>query len=107
MVDELALLKRKVEREVKARKQAEAILEVKALELYNVNQQLKKLNENLEKKVKQKTKAFYESEFRYQRIIESMELGLLEMDTEGRITRAYKWFCDMTGYEEEDLIGKI
>lgn len=38
------LLKKKLEREVKARKQAENILETKAFELYEVNEQLKKIN---------------------------------------------------------------
>lgn len=38
------LLQKKIEREIQARKQAESILESKALELFTVNEQLKKLN---------------------------------------------------------------
>lgn len=45
-MDELELLRKKLEREKKVRKQAEAILEKKALELYLTNERLIKSNEN-------------------------------------------------------------
>jgi len=61
-VEQLDLLKRKLERERLARKQAENILEVKALELYNSNQALQVLNENLEQQVKDRTSALKKSE---------------------------------------------
>ena len=57
-MDELAIYKRRFERERQARKQAEAILEAKALDLYNANEKLRKLNENLEQKVKERTEDF-------------------------------------------------
>lgn len=47
-----------------------------------------------------------ESEEKYRGIIENMELGLLEVDVNHNVLRAYDWFCDMLGYEELDLIGK-
>jgi PAS domain S-box-containing protein len=47
-----------------------------------------------------------ESEEKYRGIIENMELGLLEVDLDHKIVRAYDWFCDMTGYTEDELIGK-
>ncbi len=46
------------------------------------------------------------SEEKYRGIIENMELGLLEVDTEGGIVRAYPRFCEMVGYEEHEIIGK-
>ncbi|MEQ6120258.1 ATP-binding protein [Reichenbachiella sp. MALMAid0571] len=46
------------------------------------------------------------SEEKYRGIIENMELGLLEVDLEHRILKAYEWFCRMTGYDEKELIGK-
>lgn len=46
------------------------------------------------------------SEEKYRGLIENMELGLMEIDHEGKIARAYEWFCDMTGYQESELIGK-
>lgn len=46
------------------------------------------------------------SEEKYRGIIENMELGLLEVDTEGVIVRAYPRFCEMVGYEAAEIIGK-
>jgi PAS domain S-box-containing protein len=46
------------------------------------------------------------SEEKYRGLIENMHLGLLEVDHEHRILRAYDWFCDMLGYTEEEIIGK-
>jgi PAS domain S-box-containing protein len=106
MEKQLAMLQRRLERERNARKQAEAILEQKALELFKANEELRGLNEGLEKTVAKRSKALVESELRYKRIIESMELGLLEINNDGKIIRAYDWFCDMTGYTEAELLGK-
>lgn len=47
-----------------------------------------------------------ESEERYRGILENMELGLLELDENGIITRAFEQFCEMLGYEESELVGK-
>ena len=46
------------------------------------------------------------SEEKYRSIMENMELGLLEVDSEAKIIRAYPRFCEMVGYLEEDLVGK-
>ncbi len=46
------------------------------------------------------------SEEKYRGIIENMELGLMEVDRNGRVVRAYERFCVMTGYRPEELIGK-
>ena len=46
------------------------------------------------------------SEEKYRGIIENMELGLLEVDLDYKIIKAYQWFCRMTGYDEKELIGK-
>ena len=46
------------------------------------------------------------SEEKYRGLIENMELGLLEVDRHDTIVRAYDGFCEMMGYEEEELIGK-
>jgi PAS domain S-box-containing protein len=98
-MDEIDILKRRLLREINARKQAEAILEEKALQLY-------KLNEELESKIVERTTELRISEEKYRGILENMELGLLEMDNEHNIITAYDWFCDMTGYCKEELIGQ-
>lgn len=46
------------------------------------------------------------SEEKYRGLIENMELGLLEVDTNDKIARAYDGFCRMMGYDQEELIGK-
>ena len=46
------------------------------------------------------------SEHKYRNIIENMELGLLEVDTDGRVIKAYPIFCKMFGYSESELLGK-
>ncbi len=105
-MNEINVLKRRILRERMARKEAEAILEQKALELYEANEGLRQLNENLEQKVAKRTQELKRSEEKYRGIIEGMELGLLETDLEHNIVRAYDWFADMTGYKPDELEGK-
>lgn len=50
--------------------------------------------------------ALRSSEERYRGIIENMELGILEVNTEERIVRAHSSFCRIVGYTEEELLGK-
>ncbi len=45
------------------------------------------------------------SEEKYRNIMENMELGLLEVDVNGFITNAYPKFCDLSGYNRDELIG--
>ncbi len=47
-----------------------------------------------------------QSEEKYRGIMETMELGFLEVDLNGKIIRAYEQMCRMTGYTEDELIGK-
>ncbi|MDG1875698.1 MAG: ATP-binding protein [Mariniblastus sp.] len=54
-MDESELLLRKMTREMKARAQAETLLENKSRELYSVNEELIKLNRTLEERVNQRT----------------------------------------------------
>lgn len=46
------------------------------------------------------------SEQKYRRIIEALDIGIIETDDEGCIKKVYKRFSDITGYTEEELIGK-
>ncbi len=47
------------------------------------------------------------NEEKYRNIIANMHLGLLEVDTEERIQFANRSFCEMSGYEEQELLGKF
>ncbi|MFN5982307.1 MAG: PAS domain-containing protein, partial [Fluviicola sp.] len=51
---------------------------------------------------KKAEKALILSEDKYRSIIENLELGLLEVDKQGIIVRAYPQFCLLTGYEPEE-----
>ncbi|MCF8364196.1 MAG: response regulator [Bacteroidales bacterium] len=54
-MEELEAIKRVLERERKARKELEAIIEKKSLEIYQANTALKKLNNSLEQKIQDRT----------------------------------------------------
>ncbi|GAB4022357.1 hypothetical protein GCM10028808_69870 [Spirosoma migulaei] len=44
---------------------------------------------------------------KYQRIIENMNLGLIEVDLDERIVYTNQSFCTMSGYDPNELIGQI
>jgi two-component system sensor histidine kinase/response regulator len=72
-MDQLEILKRTLERERKARKAAEKIIEEKSLEIYYANKQLKELNENLEKKIIERTREIEASKTSLQKAKEQAE----------------------------------
>jgi two-component system, sensor histidine kinase len=47
------------------------------------------------------------SDEKYQKIIENIELGLLEVDLDDRITKVYPKFSELTGYGSNELIGLV
>ncbi len=103
---ELELLRKKLQRERLARNEAEAILEKKALELYEASTSLKIFNKKLKDQIGIRTLELLQSENKYRSMIENMDLGILEVDTAGVIINAYDKFCQLTGYTKEELIGK-
>lgn len=46
------------------------------------------------------------NEEKYRRIIEDMQLGIMEVDANGIAVRVYDRFCEMTGFTEEEFLGK-
>lgn len=59
--------------------------------------------------VSEKIKAQQElknNEEKYRGIIENLDLGILEVDTNGVVVKAYQKYCQLTGYSEQELIGK-
>ncbi|WP_158211933.1 PAS domain-containing sensor histidine kinase [Robiginitalea sediminis] len=44
---------------------------------------------------------------KYQRTISNMNIGLLEVDLEDRIEWANEQFCHLSGYNEDELLGKV
>ena len=51
--------------------------------------------------------ALRKSEEKYRMLIENMNLGLLEVDMDGRIIYANQSFCTMSGFNREEIYGKI
>ncbi len=68
------------------------------------NGQLWRYEDVTEKKLAERK--IRESEEKYRGIMENMELGLMEVDKQGIITKVYDRFCEMTGYTPEELVGK-
>lgn len=81
---EMSLLRRRLEREIKARHQAEMILETKALELYNANEDLRQLNESLEVAVEERTRELMAAKIRAEGAEQSQKKFLANMSHEIR-----------------------
>ena len=52
-------------------------------------------------------KKFKASEHRYQQLVEHLNDGLLQVDNDDRIIFVNNRLCELTGYDPEDLIGKL
>lgn len=103
---ELEILQRRLEREQKARKQAENILEEKALALYTTNEQLKNLNENLEKQVSNSIFELQETEKKYRELIESVQDIIYKISPAGYFTFVNSVVENRLGYTENEIIGR-
>ncbi len=104
-MDELELVKRKLNRELKARKQAEQILETKALELYEANESLRKLNESLEDQINQRTEDLQESESKYRNVVDKATDFIYSTDEEGYFTFINPTGSEVFGYTVDEILG--
>ena len=98
--EEIALLKRKIERERKARKEAELLLEQKSLELYAANERLRE-RARLKEAILEKTERKFES------IIDNAQDLIYRMDRNGFITYANKMCQKKMLYSASESIGKL
>ncbi len=107
MIDEIFVLKRRVDRERLARRHAESILEQKALDLYYANKELRVLNENLEFKISERTRAMQTSQTRLAALISNLHSGILVEDELRRVVLTNQMFCDIFNLEisPAQLIG--
>ncbi len=96
---ELEVLKRKIERERRARKEAEQFLEKKSLELYKAN---KKLKEH----ARQKEVILEKTERKFESIIENAQDLIYRMDPNGVILYANKMCRRKMGYSGAEAIGR-
>jgi len=104
-VENIKILERKLERAIQARKQAEQILEKKALELYNTNKELKTLNDSLEQQMYDRTTQLKESESKYRLIVENATEIIFNMDEKGYFTFVNNVAEKLLAYKNEDIIG--
>lgn len=105
MEHDVNVLLRRIDRERKARKQAERILEEKANELYNANQELITLNASLEDQVKERTAALARSESQYRGLIESAREIIFNVDLEGYVLYVNDYGARLLGYTPADIVG--
>jgi len=106
MKDEIGIYKRKAEREKLARAEAEKLLEEKSFQLYTANQDLLKLNENLELIVNKRTDELNIKQKEYKAIVESISDLIYKTDLKGNITYASPVAGRITGFSDNELIGK-
>ncbi len=100
------IFQRRIQREKAARKEAERILEMKALELYQANTELQNLNQSLESEVTKRTRDLEVSNAQYRQFIESASDIIYEMNAAGLIIYANPVASKMVGFDNEELLGK-
>ena len=105
-MEDIDLLRRRFVREKTARLQAEAILEKKALALYNANEQLLHLNESLEQQIRDKLAELSESEQRYRQLIESVQDIIYKISPRGFFTFVSPVVEKILGYTQAEFLGK-
>lgn len=104
-MDELEILKRKLAREKAARKQAERILEDKALELYRANSELIEIHDSQEAELRNRIAEIKDKELTYRNLIENASDLIYSCNVLGIITYANPMVINLFGYSEEELIG--
>lgn len=92
------ILNQKYERERAARIEAERLLEAKTLELLQANEQLKRLNQNLEDLVEERSRKL--------NMASSMNDMIFRIDLEGRIIFANQAVQQMFGPTQFEMTGK-
>jgi len=61
---------------------------------------------NIDKR-KKAEKALYAEEQQYRLLVETMNEGIVQVDNEQLILRVNQKFCEMMGYTEEELVGRL
>jgi len=105
-MSEVDIIKKRLERSIAARKQAESILESKALELYHTNEKLKELNASLEKQVKNRTEALRASKEKYEILVEKASDFIFNIDYNGFFTYVNETGLKTMGFSWEEVVGK-
>lgn len=114
MTSQEEAIKRILKRERLARKQAEEVIEKKSLELFTLNEELKKTNHELEKQILKRTVELREknydlkqSEAKINLAIQSAELGIWEWDFETEELYFSEQIASSGGYTKEEFSSKF
>ena len=101
MSDEIAILKRHLQRERAARKQAEELLDSKTLDLHQANLELSEATETLKSLLSSRTAII-------SNLVTNLSSGILLENEIGEIIFANQVFCDQFGIsiQPDQLIGK-
>jgi PAS domain S-box-containing protein len=105
-LEEIEILKQAIKREKLARKEAEAIMEAKSLELYESNQKLMALNQNLEFEIEKRTEEIARKVIEFKRLVESATEFIFRISLEGNFTYINPVMIKVSGFTEKELIGQ-
>ena len=92
-MDEIKILKRKLAREKAARKEAERILEDRAVELFNANLELIAIRDSQEVELKRQIIEIKDKERVYRNFVENASDLIYSCDFEGKIIYANAMIC--------------
>ena len=105
-MEDPGLILRRLERERKARVEAEAILESKSRQLFYANQELKRLNQSLEKQVAERTFELSKTQKQFRSLVESAGDIIFNADPKGVFTYVNPAAIRLLGFSEQELLGQ-
>jgi len=102
----IELMQRRLDRERRAREQAESALEHKSLELYHANEKLQVANQSLQGQVREEATARHESEARAALIVDMALDAVVVTDDSARIIGWNGQAVRTFGWSAEEVMGK-
>ncbi len=105
-MNENEILKRENKREKKARKQAEAIIASKSIELFESNKKLLALNQNLESEIEKRTQEAAQKEIEFKSLVDSTTEFFFKINLQGTFIYVNPSMIKVLGFSEKELIGK-
>ncbi|GAB2543448.1 ATP-binding protein [Spirosoma aerophilum] len=103
---QLSLLERRLAREKSARLEAETILEKKSRQLFDADQQLRQLNNNLAHEISLQVDQLKQSESRYRELIDSVQDIIYKITPQGFFTFVNPIVEQYLGFTERELLGR-